>query len=192
MKSQKKAAKMKLHSIFIGPWGYRIFAQMFMLGWLCLLLSGCVIAIGGGSKEVVYTCYPPGAVKSPAAQEIDASAKLSFETSRVEVLERIATQPGLMPTDQLYLIQAIFQQLSFDSNREKLLVSLIHNPSFNLESRQAVLARISELSFESTRTYILQELHNRGLASPAPVLVTPSAPTPVISTTPTTTTGPAL
>ena len=61
---------------------------------------------------------PPDVVCVPtdaAVEEIDAVGKLSFESDKLEGYRRIAARHNLDDTVQAYLVEAIFDNLSFES-----------------------------------------------------------------------------
>lgn len=122
--------------------------------------TGCVVVVKEEKKyppvpDVV--CVPTDA----AVEEIDAVGKLSFESGRLEGYQRISSRRRLDDTVQAYLVEAIFDKLSFESSREAALMTLIKNPDFSLTGRQAILNHLERLSFESTKTRILRAIDKR-------------------------------
>lgn len=122
--------------------------------------SGCLVVV---KEEKRYppapdvVCVPTDA----AVEEIDAVGKLSFESGRTEGYQRIAARRNLDDTVQAYLVEAIFDKLSFESSKEAALMTLIKNPCFSLTARQAILNHLERLSFESTKTRILRAVDKR-------------------------------
>jgi len=92
------------------------------------------------------------------ADEIDAAAALTFDSSKTEALLRIARRPGLPALAQVHLVNAVFANLTFESSREEVLLALIRNPSFRYVARRCLLARLKNLTFESTKESLLRAL----------------------------------
>ena len=125
-----------------------------------LVSTGCVVVVREEKKyppKPDVVCVPTDAV----IEEIDAVGKLSFESGRLEGYKRIAARRGLSDTAQAYLVEAIFDKLSFESSKETTLLTLIKNPCFDLAGRQAILNHLERLSFESTKTRILRAIDER-------------------------------
>ncbi len=125
-----------------------------------LWFTGCMVVV---KEEKRYPTAPDVVcVPSDAAvEEIDAVGKLSFESGRLEGYQRIAARRRLDDTVQAYLVEAIFDKLSFESSKEAALMTLIKNPCFSLAGRQAILNHLERLSFESTKTRILRAIDKR-------------------------------
>ena len=135
---------------------------------LCGAFSGCV-DVSIGSRRVM----PPPApvVVSPAIQlspadaatvaEIDAAARLEFESARVQSLNAIAQRTTLGPIAQVHLINATYRVLSFDNNKVAVLRTVIANPSFSDSARQAIVSQLGRLSFDSNRQTLLREIDRR-------------------------------
>jgi hypothetical protein len=122
--------------------------------------TGCMVVVKEEKKyppapDVV--CIPTDAV----VEEIDAVGKLSFESGRLEGYQRIAARRRLNDTVQAYLVEVILDKLSFESSKEAALMTLIGNPCFSLDGRQAILNHLERLSFESTKTRILKAIDER-------------------------------
>lgn len=143
---------------------------------LCLLLPGCIIAIGNASPSPQAVYYPAGVLPTLTMNEINAAAALDFESSRTALLRNIAARPTLTPPEQVHLVHVTLHRLSFDSNRELVMNDLIANPAFSPEAKNALLLQLPQLSFDSTRSQLLTALQNRPL--PVPPAPPTTAPTP--------------
>jgi hypothetical protein len=122
--------------------------------------TGCFVVVReekGYPTAPDVVCVPTDA----AVEEIDAVGKLSFESGRLEGYQRIAARRRLNDSVQAYLVDAIFDKLSFESSKEAALMTLIKNPCFSLTARQAILNNLERLSFESTKTRILRAIDKR-------------------------------
>ena len=131
-----------------------------MLITTLLWSTGCVVVV----KEEKKYPPPPDVVCVPtdaAVEEIDAVGKLSFESDKLEGYRRIAARHNLDDTVQAYLVEAIFDKLSFESSKEAALMTLIKNPCFSLAGRQAILNHLERLSFDSTKSRILRAIDKR-------------------------------
>ena len=122
--------------------------------------TGCVVVV----KEEKKYPPPPDVVCVPTdavVEEIDAVGKLTFESDKLEGYKRIAARHNLDDTVQAYLVEAIFDKLTFESSKETALMTLIKNPCFSLAARQAILNHLERLSFESTKARILRAVDER-------------------------------
>ena len=122
--------------------------------------TGCVVVV----KEEKKYPPPPDVVCVPtdaAVEEIDAVGKLTFESDKLQGYRRIAARHNLDETVQAYLVEVIFDKLSFESSKEAALMTLIKNPCFSLTARQAILNNLERLSFESTKARILRAIDER-------------------------------
>ncbi|MFC1587588.1 hypothetical protein ACFL54_04685 [Planctomycetota bacterium] len=151
-----------------------------------IFLTGCVL-IHVGSKgrtetETVVTA-PISVPVTPEDEvifaEIDAATSLSFSSSRVEVLLRIAARENLPPASQLYLITAVFDKITFDTDKEELILVVIAHPDFCRPSKMLILRSLrDEFNFETTRMEILEALDKRG---PVPdVMIDPGLGTEIV------------
>jgi hypothetical protein len=135
------------------------------------IVTGCVgISVGGGSKNVTHPsppAPPPVVILTPAdaatRAEIDAAAKLDMDAARLSALQQLAQRPGLDPGNQVHLVNTAYRCLGFDSSKVAVLQSLIANPSFSDQARQAIASQTSCLSFDSSRQTILNDLNRRAV-----------------------------
>ena len=128
-----------------------------------LMLTGCVVAIGTGRETPPP---PPAVVMTDSADaatlaEIDAAARLSFDSARAEALSRIATRDGLPCALQIHLVNVVFRRLSFESNKMEVLSKIIARPDFEDRTRHTIVAQLNQLSFDSNRQSILQQINER-------------------------------
>jgi hypothetical protein len=94
-------------------------------------------------------------------EEINAVGKLSFEPHRRDAYDRIAKRPELSDAAQVHLVNAVFDNLSFEPFKRDLLMALISNPCFSPAGRQAILTQLDRLSFEPNKTKILEAISRR-------------------------------
>ncbi len=94
-------------------------------------------------------------------EEINAAGKLSFEPHRCDAFKRIAQRPGLSDAAQEHLVNAVFDNLSFEPFKRDVLMALISNPCFSPAGRQAILTQLDRLSFEPFKTEILEAISRR-------------------------------
>ncbi|HKS36150.1 MAG TPA: hypothetical protein VJW76_03100, partial [Verrucomicrobiae bacterium] len=86
-------------------------------------LTGCV-GVSIGSRRPPDPPAPPVMVTSADAAtvaEIDAAARLSFDSSRLQALNRIAQRDDLNPTAQVHLVNVGYRCLSFENSKVALL-----------------------------------------------------------------------
>ncbi len=147
---------------------------MKVSGWVTVtvLLSGCVVSIGGSGTRREEVPKPPPVMIVPADSpdsiamaEIDAAAKLSFEANRRDALKNIASRPALNPPVQVHLVNTALRCLDFESGRVEVLRTLIANPGFASMAKEAILKQIERLEFEGSRTTILRALQDRAASS---------------------------
>lgn len=134
-------------------------------GALLLLSTACLdISVGVRRPLPPPVVIPaPGLSEEEAATlaEIEAAARLNFDSSRVESLRAIAARPSLGPTAQVHLVNAAYRRLSFENSKVAVLQTLIHNPAFSNSARHAISAQLSALTFDSSRQTILREMNQR-------------------------------
>ncbi len=138
---------------------------------MIISLSGCVVAIGNGSKHekhdrhepprpVVYV--PAGTQDSVAIAEIDAAASLGVEGARMEALGRVASRPDLSPaTTQVHLVNTALSRLDLESNRLGLILTLIANPAFDGVTAEAIYRQIDRFALESSKQQVIGALQSR-------------------------------
>lgn len=127
---------------------------------LCVLTAGCGVIIGEQEKlpddaQVEYESL------DEEIDEIDAVGELRFDSDKLEGYKRIAARHGLSEPAQVYLVEAVFDKLSFESAKEDVLLTLIASPSFSRAAEQAILQRLDELDFESNKRTILGAISDR-------------------------------
>jgi hypothetical protein len=130
-------------------------------------LTGCV-GVSIGSRRPPDPSAPPVMLASADAAtvaEIDAAARLSFDSSRLQVLSRIAKRGDLSPAAQVHLVNVGYRSLSFEDSKVALLRSVIANPAFCDTTRHAIVTQLGSLSFDNNKQAVLNELNNRVTAS---------------------------
>ncbi len=128
-------------------------------GLISVAAGGCLVIV---DEEEGEPPEPPVYVlDDPAIEEIDAVAKLSSDSHRLDAYERIAQRPGLSAPAQVHLVGEAMDHLSFENMKESVLMTLIRNRSFGLEGKRAVLEAIDELDFDSTRSRVLEAVNSR-------------------------------
>lgn len=123
-------------------------------------LTGCMVIVNEEKRHP----RRPGASCVPVdgiIEEINAAGKLSFELSKMDAYERIARRPGLSDAAQEHLVNAVFDNLSFEPSKRDVLMALISNPCFSPAGRQAILTQLDRLSFEPTKSEILEAISRR-------------------------------
>ena len=125
-----------------------------------LWLTGCTVVVHEHKRHP----HEPHVSRVPAdgtIEEINAVGKLSFEPHRRDAYKRIAKRPGLSDAAQEHLVSAVFDNLSFEPFQRDVLMALISNPCFSPAGRQAILSQLDRLSFEPTKTEILEAISRR-------------------------------
>jgi hypothetical protein len=125
-----------------------------------VLTAGCGVIISEQEKlpddtQVEYESL------DEEIDEIDAVSKMQFDLDRQEGYKRIAIRQGLSEPAQVYLVEAVFDKLSFESAKEEVLLTLIASPGFSRAAEQAILQRLDELDFESNKRKILGAISDR-------------------------------
>ena len=93
--------------------------------------------------------------------EIDAAARLNFDSAKKEALTQVAQRPGLSPAAQVHLVNVSYRCFSTDHSKVELLRTLIDNPGFSDAARQAIVAQLDHLSFDTHKQAILRRLNER-------------------------------
>jgi hypothetical protein len=125
-----------------------------------LLLTGCIVVVNEDKRHPPkpdVICVPVDGM----IEEIDAVGKLSFEPSRRDAYMRIAKRPGLSDVAQEHLVNAVFDNLSFEPFKRDVLMTLISNPCFSPAGRKAILTQLDRISFEPTKSEILEAISRR-------------------------------
>jgi len=126
------------------------------IGISILFVGGC----HSNSAKHFSTGNSNSLVETPdkAIREIDTIARLSFDADRQKAFKAIARRSNLDEAVQTYLIQAVFEHLTFEAAKEDVLLTIIRNPRFNGEGRSAILGSIDRLVFENDREKILRAI----------------------------------
>lgn len=125
-----------------------------------LFLSACSIVIeprGGSGGWGTGTREDPSTIA-----EIDAAADLTFDNAKETVFKNIAARPMLSGRAQKYLIDKSMWSLTFDNAKEAVMLTLIKNPDFLAEGKQAILENLNKLTFDNAKERVLSELNRRG------------------------------
>ncbi|MEK0446981.1 MAG: hypothetical protein RLZZ399_2302 [Verrucomicrobiota bacterium] len=87
--------------------------------------------------------------------------KLAHSSDRVAVLENVIRSPRLNSRQQVALIQACFEHLSFSSDRVPVLLQIVRRSDFSFAAKQALLERVDMMSFDSDKAPLLKALSAR-------------------------------
>ena len=144
------------------------------LALVAVFATACVVSIGGGGDSGSKPRHePPKPAPSPVVMvpgntedaavlaEIDAAAKLGFDSNRTPALKNLAARPSLTPPTQVHLVNTTLRALEFDSGKVEVLKTLIDNPGFSTPAREAILRQIELLSFEASRSSVLAAIQSR-------------------------------
>jgi hypothetical protein len=124
-------------------------------------LTGCMVVV---HEDKRHPPHEPDVIYVPAdsvIEEINAAGKLSFDPHRRDAYMRIAKRPGLHDEAQEHLVNAVFDNLSFEPMKRDVLMALISNPCFSPAGRQTILTQLDRLSFEPNKTKILEAISRR-------------------------------
>lgn len=138
-------------------------------GAVALVATGCVVSVGShrphqpppAPTPVVVPTPPSNPAEAATLAEIDAAARLSFDSSRLDSLSAIARRPDLPAAAQVHLVHVAYRCLSFEHSKVSLLSQIIGNPSFSDYTRHAIVAQLGGLSHDSSRQSILKQLDDR-------------------------------
>jgi hypothetical protein len=135
------------------------------------IMTGCVVRIGGTRDEGQSTrderskppliVVPAAAEDGPVLAEIDAAAKLSFDSGRVEALRNVASRPTLSPAAQAHLVNTAMRSLQFEASKVSVLGALIENPAFSPTASETIFRQLDHLQFDSSRTAIMRRVQAR-------------------------------
>ncbi|MHC4299927.1 MAG: hypothetical protein ACYS7Y_21830 [Planctomycetota bacterium] len=100
-----------------------------------LSLSGCSVLVDDQTAEL----------SDATIAEIDAVGELSFDSEKKQRYERIAAREGLPVLAQVHLVEAVLENLAYDS----------------VKAERAILERIDGLAFESSRQSVLEAISDR-------------------------------
>ncbi|MFO1500278.1 MAG: hypothetical protein U1G07_18140 [Verrucomicrobiota bacterium] len=129
-------------------------------------LTGCINLSFGSRKApegpaIVVPSVPLAPGDSATIAEIDAASKLTFDSAKKEALSQLAERHALSPAAQVHLVNVTYRRVTFDEAKVDILRTLIANPSFSDPARQAIVAQLHRLSFESNKQAILRHLNQR-------------------------------
>ena len=133
------------------------FRLFLILMCLAAVIGGCSVTAGSGSRHR----HPVG-YTDITLSEIDAVSQLSFESSRLSAYQDIASRPQLSADVQVYLVEQSLKMLSFESSKQSIVMTLVHNPCFMAEGKQAIIDNLNAFSFESSKQAVLAALNKRG------------------------------
>jgi len=122
-----------------------------------IALSGCIVTVDSDGGHP----YPHPHDDTTLA-EIDAVSHLSFESGKLNGYQDIASRPQLSADAQVYLVQRSLENLSFETSKQSVVMTLIENPGFVAEAKRAILENLDAFSFESSKQSILSALNKRG------------------------------
>lgn len=137
---------------------WALFNSMMVLA--AIWMTGCTVVVHEQRRHP-HRPHVSRVLTDGTIEEIDAVGKLSFEPSRRDAYERIARRPALSDAAQEHLVNAVFGNLSFEPSKRDVLMALISNPCFSPAGRQAILTQLDRLSFEPTKTEILEAISRR-------------------------------
>ena len=129
-----------------------------------LALTGCVVAIGSGSRNSTPPAPPIVITDSADAAtiaEIDAAAKLNFDNARAHALGQIAERSALPPAVQVHLVNVAYRSLGFENHKVAVLNKIIARPDFCDATRHAIVSQLNKLGFDNHRQHILQQINER-------------------------------
>ncbi len=141
-------------------------SNVVALGMLSAALAGCVdlnIASRRSPNSPVVVWAPPVLDTADAATiaEIDAAARLSFDSAQLPSLKQIAERDRLSPAVQVHLVNVGYRCLNFEKSKVALLRVMIANRSFCDATRHAIVTQLGSLSFDSNKQAILREINQR-------------------------------
>ena len=120
----------------------KLFTLVFTIS--AIFITGC------SSTYDSETIYDDSTIK-----EISAVREMNFESNKTDAYTRIASRTDLSEAAQVRLVKTVFDELSFDSSKSTVLLTLIDNPAFCPAAETAIMKRLGRLSFESTKNNIL-------------------------------------
>lgn len=130
-----------------------------------VVLSGCVVAIGGRHETPPPSPVPTVVVTDSAdaatIAEIDAARQLNFDNARTHALAQIAQRPALSTPVQVHLINVTYRCLDFENNKFHVLTKMVARPDFNDATRQAIVAQLNRLGYDHSRQALLQQINER-------------------------------
>ncbi len=85
---------------------------------------------------------------------LDSVKTLSFDSSKVTILESVAQKEHLPEAAQQRVAQLAFDDLNFNSDQMKVLLHLIENPALSKSTIKYINSRIDDLPFESNKSQL--------------------------------------
>ena len=136
----------------------RFIPILILTSTITTLVCGCSVTIGtrGGYP------HPRPANDDVTLSEIDAVSRLSFESGKLSAYQDIASSPHLSADAQMYLVERSLDEMSFESSKQSVVMTLINNPCFLAEGKGAIIDNLDAFSFESSKQSILRALSKRG------------------------------
>lgn len=83
---------------------------------------------------------------------------ISFSSERAELLKTVIKERDLTPGQQVEVVRTAFDHLSFASEQESVLLTLIQKPEFSTEAKKAITDRIDRLTFDSNKVTVQKAL----------------------------------
>jgi hypothetical protein len=93
--------------------------------------------------------------------EIDAAARFTFDSDKVDILQDIARRPNLSPEAQIRMVRVACSALTFDSSKVDLLTAIVKGPSFCEPVRHAIVSQLECLTFDSSKSSVLRAVSHR-------------------------------
>ena len=120
--------------------------SLIVVGLLVLAtcLQSCIVVV---DEEARHPREPkrPFSVDGTIT-EIDAAGKLALNSHKRDAYEGIAGRVPLSPEAQVHLVMAVFDNLALESAKERVLLTLIDNPSFCPDGERAILESLDKLA----------------------------------------------
>lgn len=101
--------------------------SIVLLVSICLMLSGCVISMGGGHSHKNSSKCEECINSNPELAEIKAVSQLMSDSAKSNVYNAIAQRPGLSPKARAFLVDEATKNLMSDSAKEQVLMALAKN-----------------------------------------------------------------
>ncbi|MGF1604523.1 MAG: hypothetical protein ACFCU8_21440 [Thermosynechococcaceae cyanobacterium] len=99
--------------------------------------------------------------KSAFPEALEAELEELSSSDKAKLLESVAKQLDLTPPNQVAVVEAVFDEVTFASSQTDILLALIQRPNFAAEAEQKIRDRIDDISFKSSQDKITAALDNR-------------------------------